>query len=324
MDIYREIEKLSEEELHEYVEKRIKKIEEERKTDINEIGYLIDHKPRRLLVDDLEDNRNYEVTLRCFYNEFIPKGTKIIYGVTFDQDRIISNEGHFYFVDDDSYIEEFCRFIQDKEIETEYELFDFLEEFMIDKFGSIPLISRSEMHRIIYKSMDRDVFEPTKKRVLSDFYKKGNALCSEYSLMAQNILSFFGFDACFVIGREQTGDTRGEGHAYNFVSFVEDSSQEPKYFLIDFSLPVPVYNFNFEELGKTPYIIELDNFDEVFLAGFLKFEIPVEFADYCYQVIGENMSRLEYDRNRSYSTSRAIEPDIEKSVKQMKKTPQEG
>jgi len=324
MDIYREIENLSEEELHQYTEERIKKLESERKIDIDEIGYLIDHKPRRLLIDDLDDNRNLEVALRCFYNEFIPKGTKIIYGLTFDQDRIISNEGHFYYVDDDSYIEEFCRFIQDKEIENEYELFDYLEEYIKDKFGSISLISRDEMHRIIYKSMDRDVFEPTKKRSLSEFYKKGNAMCSEYSLIAHNILTFFGFDTCFIIGREQTGDSRGEGHAYNFVSFVEDESQEPRNLLIDFSLPVPVYNFNFEELGRTPYIVKLEDFDENFLTGFLKLEIPIEFADYCYQIIGENMSRLEFDRNRSYSITRAIEPDIEKSVKQMKKTPQEG
>ena len=322
MNIYRQIENLSEEELKEFVEKRIQEVESKRQIDIDEIGYLIDHKPRRLLVEEQDDNKRYEITLRCFYNEYVPKGTKIIYGLTFNQDGIISNEGKFYYVDDDSYIEEFCRYIQDKDIENEYELFDYLQEYLEDKFGSIPVIEREKMHRMIYKNMDRDVFEPIKKRSLSEFYKKGNAMCSEYALLVQNILTFFGFDTCLIIGKEQTGKTKGEGHAYNFVSFLEDESQTQKNLLIDFSIPVPVYNFEFKELGKTPYTIELEDFDEVFLVGFLKFEIPVEFPDYSYQIIGEGMNRLEYDRNRSYCISRALEPDI--SVKQKKKTLQDG
>ena len=319
MDFLKAIEPLSHEELKERVQEKIHLLEEEQKGEkIDCLGYLIGHNPVNDNWIDKSKFGHVEVSIRCIYYGYIPKGTKMVYGITYDQNGTVSNDGKYYYVDDETYLYDFCSYIQDKGIDNEYELLDYVLIFLQSYFGFIPKIEREKMHHMIYKSLQgKAAYEPTNQRGLSDFKGKGNAMCTEYAIMAQNILSLFDFDMFLVIGREQTGDNKGEGHAFHFISFEESDTHKEVNALIDFANYVQIYNVNLEEIGSSPYMIPIENFDDDFIEKFIKNEQNIVYPDYGYFIVGNQMTELTYTRDRKYSVEKKLIPDL--SVKKEKK-----
>ncbi len=256
MDMVEYIKDLSEKEIEEFFKERIEFLEE--KNDNQEkytIGYNLDYNPSAFNLLDFEENIP-KVELISGFNGYIPLGTKIIYGMVYNADaKVTSNYGHYYYIDDNSYILEFIKSIKDKDINNIYELFDLIFEFIYDYFGYIETISREDMMKLIFKN-ETAFYKPVEEHKYSMFKEKGNAQCSEIGIMAQNILSFLGIYSKLIIGAHKMDLDDVEGHAYNMVQYEED--EELKSIILDFSSSVFVINSKHKVIGYAPFIHYLD------------------------------------------------------------------
>lgn len=291
MDFYKELIKLNDKEIDELVDYRIEWLEQDK--DVNYIGYNAENNFVKHDVIENNNERSYNLTMRCFHVGFIPKNTKIIYGMIYSYDGNISNEGNYYYIDSHKYIKDFCKYIKDYDIDNEYELFNYILDFLRDYFGSIEKISRDDMFKLIKDDNNRN-YDLINEHCLSQFKGKGNALCTEYSIMAQNLLSVFGITSYLVIGKIKTGDNEEDAHAFNLIS-VNDND-----YLIDFSNYVRVLDVNFEYLGESPFIGKLDVIDQEFVDAFINEEEVLEFDDYNYLVVGNSLAKISFDRKRRY------------------------
>ena len=314
MHFYEEIQNLTEEELKTKVKKRIQSLEKKAKKNnpgYNVLGYHVDYNPEyHELITGEDDSRSIELDLRCFYNNYIWKGTKMVYGMFYNTEGKAGNQGSYYYIDDDSYIYDFCKFIQDKDIINEYELFDYMLEFLRDYFGHIKQIDRNEMFQMIFKD-ETSYYPAIHEHSIKDFKGKGNAMCSEFAVMAQNLLRFFGFESYLVIGNEGVTGHRPESHAFNLITFKEEESGERVNAVIDFSNYVSVFDINFHKIGESPFIGHLDILDEELVKRLVNGEEHLVFEDYSYFIVNETLAKLGYDRQRDYYISNHIEPDID-------------
>lgn len=325
MDFYEQIQNLTEEELERAVIQKIKLLETDayQKDDYDHIGYNLDYNPQEYHLMEKEID-HFDLDVRCLYPGYIPKGTKMIYGMNYDNIGIASNHGRYYIIDEDDYILEFCKWIQDKEVVDEYELFSYILEFIRDYFGYIETIQREDMFKMIQKTEDT-FYDPIKEHKLSWFKGRGNAMCSEYSVLAQNLMLFFGIESFLIIGKQKTGDIRETSHAFNLITFIEKERQETVCALIDYADFTEVLDINFNRIGEAPYLILLDNLDENTIKEFINEEKRLEEADYNYMILEKEAIQLSYSRIRSYYIENKITPDSEltekcQKEKQMKKT----
>lgn len=300
MDFLERIKDLNDEELEKVVKEKITKLESEKPEDEQkEIGFLLNSNPKRYDMYDIDGMNCFDLDVHCFHAGYIKKGTKIIYGISYDGNANAKSEGNYYYMDDEEYIYEFCKYIRDKDIQNEYELFDYVIEFLRGYFGVIEDISRADMFRLIYKD-EETFFKPTKEHSIKDFKGKGNALCTEYSAAAQNILSLFDIYPYFIIGSECIDNGKVGYHAFNIISFNEKSSGEEINALIDFSAPVNLYDIDYNVLSVSPYMFILDDFGEEFVHDFIYNNRDIVAEDYGYIKVGDRIFYAAYDRNRHY------------------------
>ncbi len=303
MDFLEEIRHLSDEELKKKVYDKIAELEEQSNEDNNnskEIGYLIDNNPHCYDLINT-DKEIHSVGIRCIYNGYIPKGMKINYGIKYNlTSGLVSNNGRYYIVDDDSYLYDFCKYIKDKDIVNEYEFFEYALSFIKDYFGNIKIYNREDMLKKIYKNKDTTVgYNPTQDRRLSWFKGRGNAMCTEYSILAQNILSLFGMKTYYVLGIEHTDGEKTTDHAFHFVSYADNETNEKVNALIDFTKHVKIYDMNFKEVGASPFMSYIEELNEDFFMSFLETDHLI-IEDYDYYEFGNETMVLKYDRKRDY------------------------
>ena len=319
MNFYNEIKNLDSLHLKEKVRLRIEE-EEKLSFDVDDnvstIGYLLDYNPKDFHIDKNFISQ-FGVDIRCFYSGYIHRGMKFVYGLSYDGLGIVSNDGRYYYLDTDQYIYDFCEFIHDKDIVNEFELFDYLLEFIRDYFGVIKDVDRDKMFQMIRRGDNRIYYDPISEHQFSWFHKAGNAMCSEYALIVQNVLSVFGMDSYFVIGREKTGNEASDSHAFNLVSFVEEDTEEEVHALIDFANYVNVFDVHFHCVGESPYIGYLDKLDEEFVQGIVQGKNHLIYQDYAYLIVGDELVQIGYGRDRDYYVSGHFESQdgIKKMVK---------
>ncbi|MBR2828658.1 MAG: hypothetical protein IKE70_05455 [Bacilli bacterium] len=303
MDIVRKIESLEKEELKKFVEDRIELLEQEsikHNPGIDTIGFHLDYNPTNYHLLEQEGIEKFEITVRCFYSGYISKGIRMVYGMEYHNVLLASNNGNYYYVDDDSYIEDFCKYIKNKEIQDEFELFDYILEYERNYFGVIkkePEIDK--MHNLILEK-ENFYFKPKEEHSFSSFKGKGNAMCTEYALMAQNLMSFFGIDSYFVIGKEEDNINGVENHAFNLIQFEKSDTKEIKNYLIDYSSPVKIYNPNYEEIGKSPFMGKIDKFNQEFIDDLLTKETHIPVEAYAYYILGNTLLKLGSNNYRDY------------------------
>lgn len=320
MYILEEIQKLSDEELEEYIKNRINELEENSKRineDIDTIGYILDYNPSEFNLLE-EDDDNLEVDLQCTYNGYIPKGMRMVYGLTYTKEKIAKNSGSYYYIDTDDYVYMFLKYIKDKEVNSEHDLFVYLQFFIKNYLGWIEKISRDDMFNMIYKN-EKSYYDRVEEHNFSWFKNKGNAMCSEISLMAQNILAFFGFNTYIVIGYEKTKENDGECHAYNLVSFNCSETNELAEILIDFSNYTYAYDYKGERINRTPFIGILDDINEAIETLKRKIDnrtnqeekiIIPKFKDYSYILLGNELQKL-IEENKIEKVIENIKPNDE-------------
>ena len=307
MDIYEMIQKLEGEELDQFITERIEDLEEESR-EINPqtdtIGYQVDCNPEdyHLLEEKIGDSLFHNEV--DFYPGYIRKGTRIVHSIYFNGDkRVVCNKGMYYYLDDDSYIREFCHSIKGRKISNEYNLFVLIHHFMRDYFGVLPDISREEMFTLLYER-ENVSFPPQKEHSITDFKKRGNAVCTEYAALAQNIMSFFGFKSYYVFGRMQIGHKKDEEHAFHFIAYKEKKTNQAVAVLIDYACPIKVYNNRHQLRDYYPYMIDLEEFDQKFINDFFGRETHLIVQDYGYGYIGNIPCFFWNNANRDYYVTR--------------------
>lgn len=312
MEFYRKIKNLSDEELESLVEKIIGELEENSIEDnpgVDTIGFVLDYNPKEFYILEKEEIKSFKVDFKCFYSGYVRKGMKMSYGLVYSGDGVVSNDGRYYYIDDDSYILDFCKYIRDKEVENEYELFGYVLNFIEKYLGYIEEINREDMFKMIYKS-DRIKYDPVYEHTFSQFKGRGNGVCSEKTIMANNILNVFDMYSYIMIGREKnTDDDKGESHAFNIVTYEEETTKELKNLLIDFSGFIRVRDINFNVLERLPFIGELDELTEEMIINVIESKEHLIFEDYDYMVIANSLFKIGYSRDRDYYIEERLVPD---------------
>ena len=218
------------------------------------------------------------------WNGYIPKNTRIVYGEELYGKRG-SNIGCYYYLDDESYILEFFKYIKNKEVLDTYDLILYVNKFLrnyLDK--SINPSDRDDIHRVLIKN-NETYYEPIKKHSIKDFIGNGSAKCSEYAALTENIFSIFGFDMYYLMDEE---------HVYNILIDNE------KHYLLDYVDWVSCYDTNYKLLAKLPYYVEIKDFSYEFfekvIYGDEKFILP----DYYIIGMNDDLVEIKKDSKRIY------------------------
>lgn len=312
MDFLEELQNCPEDQLENFVKARIKKYEEKSKKfnpNVDTIGYKIGINPTQAPQKSPDSLEEFNIRIQSFYYGYIRKKTRIVYGLFYETNGMVCNQGKYYYVDDDDYILEFCKYIKNIEIENEYELIDIVLEFLRGYFGYLPNKERDELFPMFY-SQENWYYPSTKEHSIKAFQGTGGAMCTEFSIFAQNILSLFDMDCCLLIGKEKVSENDCQTHAFNFLSFKSQKEGKEVDLLVDFSNFVTNYDMNFHKIGESPFIAELEQFDEDFLISFIDGKRHLVYEDYAYYFIGDTVAKIAYDRTRDYYVERTLTPDI--------------
>lgn len=302
MDFLEEIKKLNDEELKKVISEKVENLESESlelNPDSNIIGYHLNYNPDDYRITDFDDEITFGFDVSCFNSGYIRKGCRIVYGFCYDNIGIVSNNGCYYDIDTDDYLYEFCKFIKDKEVSDEFDLFDYMLEFIRNYLGLIKTKDRDDMFKMIWRGY-RTYFPPSVEHTFSSFKGQGNGMCTEYSLMAQNILELFDIDSSLIIGKVSEEGEREEFHAFNIISFVDSESGEEVEFLIDFANCTEVFDINFNTIGYSPYVIDLTNYSDEEIDDFINNGGHISSDDFDYIIFGDNLVLLGYESKRDY------------------------
>ena len=316
MDFYNAIKELNDEELEETVKKLIHELEEV-SNDINNnldtIGFVIDANPEVPIFKNDSEKIRSRLSCNFLYSGYIPLGTRVVYGVKCFSQKGFHHGGCYYYMDDDSYILDFCKYIKTKDVKSDYHFFQYVLSFLNDYFGYLGNVSADNMLELL-RDKNGIHYEPYYEHGISWFHKAGNAECSEYSAMANNILNVFGYFSSIVIGNESLDGEKSD-HAYNIVSFVEDDTEEVVNSLMDFSNPVWLYDMNFKPISKAPFIIDIEDYSQEFRENFARGEEGISSFDYCYLKLGDETFCLDNGMERVYSVDKMLNMKKEKIKK---------
>lgn len=303
------IQECPEEELDERIRRKIKKLEtraKKKNPNVHTIGYEVGEDTERKPLFELNGVKCFEIILHSFYNRFIPKGTKVVFGMSYDMTGEVGNGGSYYYLDDDSYIYDFCHYIKDKDIDFEIELFDYLLEFVQNYFGHTQIVDRYQMYRMVLDE-NGNCFHGEKKHSFKDFKGKGNALCSEISVMVQNILRFLDYESYLVMGNQHIEGLPPGSHAFNFITYKRDGKKVHE--LLDFTSTVSLFDIDLNKIGELPFIGHLDSLDQDFVKDFTQKEKHLKFKNHSRMIIGDSLITLEYDEyGRDYFVSDEMIP----------------
>jgi len=178
-----------------------------------------------------------------------------------------------YSIKTTDYFYEFARYIRNNNITSNYHLYCSILHFSISYFFNMNNNTTFESFLRLSKMND-----------LGDFKHKNTAACCEYSILAQNLLSLFGFESYICFGY-LTGNQKENPvplpHAYNILK------SENKYYLVDYMNPIDVY----KDGKKVNYWLFEGSIPKKDLSDFLSGKISKEFNE--YNIVEDN---LEYKR----------------------------
>lgn len=199
-----------------------------------------------------------------FWSGYIPLNTKIVYGIscgkgfTFD-----SNCGYYYYVDDDSYVYDFIKLIKEWEVEDTFDILTLINGFSRHLFEKyVNPQSRMQMHKLLLKE-DYVFYEPIKEHSIKDFYHNGSAQCTEYALIANNLLNVLEIPTYYCLDKS---------HAFN-VFFIENEEDYDGY-LLDYSDAIFVYNEKNEYVERYPFYEKIETGKKKYL--YVDEETPIE------------------------------------------------
>lgn len=254
----------------------------------NFIGYELSQNFRypNLDITDLKGKAYFNYN--PFYQGFINKDIKLNYGRLVASNNKLASKGYYYYMNNDEYLYNFLKFIKDSNIEDDIELIYDAYFSVRNYLGVIPKTTRNNLHELILKA-NEDFFEPTKEHSIKDFKHKGCALCSEYSALIENILSFLGYDISYVIGYMDN-----ILHAFNIIILND------KYCILDSSYGISCYRLNYEFVTTLPYIMPIKDFNNDKLQDFVDEKINIELEQYYVLDVNDNCTEFVTNEKRKY------------------------
>lgn len=210
------------------------------------------------------------------YYGFITNNIKIRYNLDNDYYQIYKN----------NYIYEFIKYLQKNKIYNDNEAILYIANFLEEYLGrKVSRLKRRE--DILNKESESEI-------ILSDIdiLKQENVATSlEYSIIAQNLLIFLGYDSIFLIGACKL-NVINDFYSFNIIMI------DNNYYLFDFYNPIIVYNRLGEIETKQPYQVKINNEDiDLFLKG-LK---PLNLKDYKRIIHGKLYQQINNNNLRIYS-----------------------
>ena len=260
------------------------------------IGMDIPINPQKYFFNGINDDSYLYDESILEWGGYIPFGTKIVYNMWLSfSDYSSYNAGGYYYLDDEEYIGECIYFLKDEYIPDIETLINYVYAYLCNKLEkNVNKKDRADIHRLVRKDEDT-FFEPVREYSIKDFYHNGSALCSEYGVMAQNILSFLDLDVTLVF----TGS-----HAFQLLKIDDD------YYALDFSKTVAVLNYDMKYINKVPYFCKIGPLDDEWLKRFFDGEEKISLKEYYIQSIGNHFYKMETNYDRIYS----IDFNIERKV----------
>lgn len=307
MDLVYEIQQaLNDDEIKRIIDEVIEE-ESEYSKDVNNnetiIGADISMNPQQSFTLKKEEEE-YNQKCNGYYIGFIPKGTKLVYGIRVDNELCSQySGGSYYYIDDFSYIYEFAKFIKDKKIANVFNIIAYAYIFLRKYYdNSLIPMDRNEMHNLIYRN-ERDFFEPIIEHSNRDFKGNGSAECTEFSSAMNNLLSIFGIDVMYI------QDTY---HAYNLVALPNEFEiGKFDYYIIDTTIRVACYDIDSTCYSEEAYIQLIDDFDEEKLAEFLRGNNPIQVKKFYLVNDGLNYIRMYFNETDKYDIQRDYSLKIE-------------
>ena len=302
MDILDEVKKLQDSDILEFVNMRINELEN---TQLNEkvsqiIGFLLDYNERAISLTDFAGKESF-IDLVNKFDGYIPRDTLIVYQALYDVNRsVVSNGCGYYYIDDDSYIVDFCRYIKNKRVDDYYTLFNYVYKFCGQYFGYLECIDRKQMLRHINEN-ETSYFPLYFDNRFSMFKGKGNAQCSEIAVLTQNILAFLGVDVSLILGTICSID-ESVAHAYNLVSFKDNLTKEDVSLVLDLARPSYVAELTSDSSSYIPYMGVLPQ-DKDKICEYLHTNLDeaIVLPDYIFLNTGNNIWQFESDTYRNYT-----------------------
>lgn len=246
---------------------------------------------------------------KAMWAGFLRDDVKIVYKFIKDDNGYTVNEGCYYYMDDNKYLYDFGEYIKDKKIENDYEFLDciikFLDSYLYNELDIAK--NDTDVYPIIYDSRNR-VIDSIGRHSISDFYSDNSAQCSEYSAMASNILSVFGYDVLYLGGSVNCKSGSG-GHAYN-IAILDDG-----YAIIDFSVPVSKSDITGNIIGCSPFIGFLEEDSMGYISSFAISHEPIDLTDYEIVRLTDNDLFISNGDKRHYVIGNVNYYDNKKYVK---------
>lgn len=289
MDFYNIIKNLDDEQIKELISFKVAELTYKSKVFPNRfIGIDCDINPKRDFYGEVESKS------QSVWQGFIPKDVKIIYSFVPNEEGYTVNNGCYYYIDDDTYIYEFAKYIKDKEVKSEIDFLTHVYNFIENYFYGLTIhdYTREQMHHPLLRA-DGKYLESSSGHRFLDFKDANNAMCSEYSAMAQNILSVFGYTMIYFCGAVKTSVGTG-GHVFNF-GLVDSNPC-----IIDFTIPVKAYSLNNRRFYYSPFLGPVKDYNsETFKNHFFN-QIPYDFNDYNYVETSNQFSMIADGNTRHY------------------------
>ena len=232
----------------------------ERNRDHDTIGRMVGINPRV----DLLGGANQGLRICNRWVGYIPRNVKVVYQ-SVDHNGVISNDGGYYYMGDESYVYEFCNFIKGKEYSSPVSFIKDVYRFMQLYFGNaFSPLDRALIHKMLE---DKNGFKigPVREHYLSGFKGTGAAMCTEMSAMGQNLMTLFGLNTEMVMDHH---------HAYNTYFYGD------KVYIVDFQNKITVYDVHLREKECLPFMEEIHDFSyEMYRELFLN-DHKIRMEDY--------------------------------------------
>ena len=209
------------------------------------------------------------------YYGFITSNIKIRYNL----------ENDYYKIRNTNYLYEFLKYLQENKIYNNNEAILAIPLFLENYFGrkTSRLKKRED---VLNKESDREII----LNDIEDLKEENVSTSLEYSLMAQNILTFLGYDAIFLIGSYKKTSIN-DFYSFNIIMI------DNNYYLFDFYNPINVYDKTGEVVSKQPYQVKINSNDiDLFLQGLR----PLVLKEYKRILTNHLYQQVNTDDYRTY------------------------